>query len=108
MVSVLEILLKRNSFIHIKLIDCVAFAEAGKDCPLMLLPTNALVGPGRKRERGSMRGTKGTRKWLLGSAFIWFTEFCLTFNHLDTCRVDCEHADQGCLANTHTAAPFPA
>ena len=87
MVSVLEILMKRNSFIHIERIDCFAFAEAEKDCPLMPLPTNALVGPGRKRERDSMRRTKGTRRWWLGSAVIWFTEFCLTFNHLDTCRV---------------------
>ena len=33
MVSVLEILMQKDSFTHIKLRDCVAFVEGEKDCP---------------------------------------------------------------------------
>lgn len=74
--------MKKDSFIHVKLRDCAASVGGEKDCPHVLLPTNALVGPGRHRERDSLRGSRGTRKWLLGLlSFLFFG--ILLVNHLD-------------------------
>ena len=97
MVSVLEILMQRDSFIHIKLRDCVAFVEGEKDCPHVLLPTNALIGPGRHTERNSLRGSRGTRKWLLGLTVFFF--FFLHFAFQPPGRMECisEHTDQEML-----------
>ena len=75
MVSVLESLMKKDSFIHMKLRDCVASVGGEKDCSHVLLPTNALIGPGRHREGDSLRGSRGTRKWLLGLTFFSFFFF---------------------------------
>ena len=97
MVSVLEILMQRDSFIHIKLRDCVAFVEGEKDCPHVLLPTNALIGPGRHTERNSLRGSRGTRKWLLGLTVFFFFFFCiLPFNHLDAWNVSVSTQTKRC------------
>lgn len=43
--------MKKNTDINIKWIDHVVFAEAENDSSWMSSPTNALVGPGRTRER---------------------------------------------------------
>ena len=108
MVSVLESLMKKDSFIHMKLRDCVASVGGEKDCSHVLLPTNALIGPGRHREGDSLRGSRGTRKWLLGLTFFYFFFFfcILSFNHLDTWNVSVSTQIKRCSANTDITAPF--
>ena len=97
MVSVLESLMKKDSFIHMKLRDCVASVGGEKDCSHVLLPTNALIGPGRHREGDSLRGSRGTRKWLLGLTFFSFLFFFfLHFVFQPSGHMECisEHTDQ--------------
>lgn len=63
MVSMLEILMGRNSYINVKLIDCVALSD-NAERTVFRCSIKALIGPGRKRGTNSMRGTNGCPVWL--------------------------------------------